>query len=150
MSHLQAKAVQNAQRKAIIVRWKISKYGATIGLEPLSDHAFRISGTTHLLVLGVDPFVFMVQRHWKSECLPGLLASLLYILPNMIGLAFGSTPPSSFLSNMAALRHNFGGHSSLISLVGKSGGPPLTVIPVELAYIMGSRRPHPTMHARAN
>ena len=31
------------------------------GLEPLSGHAFRIGGTMHLLVLGVDPFIVMVQ-----------------------------------------------------------------------------------------
>ena len=37
------------------------------GLEPLSGHAFHIGGTMHLLVLGIDPFIVMVQGCWKSN-----------------------------------------------------------------------------------
>ena len=32
----------------------------------LQGHVFWISGTTHLLLLGVDPFIVMVQGHWSS------------------------------------------------------------------------------------
>jgi len=35
-------------------------------LSPLSSHSFKIGGTTHLLLLGVDPFIVMAQGHWKS------------------------------------------------------------------------------------
>src|SRR5882672_1245804 len=31
------------------------------GLEKLTGHSFRIGGTTHLLLMGVDPFIVMVQ-----------------------------------------------------------------------------------------
>jgi len=36
------------------------------GLQGLSGHRFRIGGITHLLLMGVDPFIVMVQGHWKS------------------------------------------------------------------------------------
>ena len=32
-------------------------------LAPLTGHSFHIGGTTHLLLLGMDPFIMMVQGH---------------------------------------------------------------------------------------
>ena len=77
----------------------------TEGLEPLSGHAFRIGGTTHLLVLGVDPFTVMVQGRWKSNAFLEYWRHCEDILPNMIGLALNLQCHSSFLSNMAAFKH---------------------------------------------
>ena len=37
------------------------------GLTSIKDHRFQISGTTHLLLLGVDLWVVMVQGHWSSQ-----------------------------------------------------------------------------------
>src|SRR5882724_4562343 len=35
------------------------------GLQALDGHSFHIGGTTHLLLMGVDPFIVMVQGQWK-------------------------------------------------------------------------------------
>ena len=37
------------------------------GLSMLSGHIFRIGGTTHLLLLGVDHFIVMAQGCWRSS-----------------------------------------------------------------------------------
>jgi len=37
------------------------------GLSMLSGHSFRIGGTTHLLLLGINPFIVMVQGCWRSS-----------------------------------------------------------------------------------
>ena len=57
------------------------------GLEPLSSHVFCIGGTMHLLVLGIDPFIVMVQGRWKSNTFLEYWHHCEDILPNMIGLA---------------------------------------------------------------
>src|SRR5882724_3186417 len=36
------------------------------GFGSMNGHSFRIGSTTHLLLLGVDPFIVMVQDQWKS------------------------------------------------------------------------------------
>ena len=60
-------------------------------LSSLQGHVFCISGTTHLLLLGVDPFIVMVQGGWSST------AFLLYwrfckeIIPMFIGFSLDST-----------------------------------------------------------
>ena len=78
---------------------------AAEGLKPLNGHAFRIGGTMHLLVLGVDLFVVMVQGHWKSNAFLEYWCHCKDILPNMIGLALDPQSHASFLSNMAAFKH---------------------------------------------
>ncbi len=37
------------------------------GLTALSGHSFRIGGTTHLLIHGVDPWIVMKQGRWSSK-----------------------------------------------------------------------------------
>ena len=37
------------------------------GLSLIKGHGFHIGGMTHLLLLGVDLWVVMVQGHWSSE-----------------------------------------------------------------------------------
>src|SRR5882724_10374057 len=37
------------------------------GLVLIKGHGFRISGTTHLLLLGVNVWVVMVQGRWSSS-----------------------------------------------------------------------------------
>ena len=34
---------------------------------PIMGHSFHIGGTTHLLLLGVNPFIMMVQGQWSSN-----------------------------------------------------------------------------------
>ena len=82
-----------------------SEIWAAEGLKPLSSHAFCIGGTMHLLVLGVDLFVVMVQGHWKSNAFLEYWCHCKDILPNMIGLALDPQSHASFLSNMAAFKH---------------------------------------------
>src|SRR5882672_11859124 len=36
------------------------------GLTVLSGHSFRIGGTTHLLLMGINPFIVMAQGCWHS------------------------------------------------------------------------------------
>jgi len=37
------------------------------GLTSIKGHGFRIGGMTHLLLLGVDPWVVMAQGRWSSQ-----------------------------------------------------------------------------------
>jgi len=37
------------------------------GLSSMKGHGFHICGTTHLLLLGIDPWVVMVQGRWSSQ-----------------------------------------------------------------------------------
>jgi len=36
-------------------------------LSSVKGHGFQIGGTTHLLLLGVDPWVVMAQGFWSSQ-----------------------------------------------------------------------------------
>jgi len=38
----------------------------TAGLGSVKGHGLRIGGTTHLLLLGIDPWIVMVQGRWSS------------------------------------------------------------------------------------
>jgi len=40
-----------------MVHWNCNEIWAMHGLSALSGHSFRIAGTTHLLLLGVDPLL---------------------------------------------------------------------------------------------
>ena len=37
------------------------------GLYSMGNHSFQISGTTHMLLISIDPFIVMVQGQWKSN-----------------------------------------------------------------------------------
>jgi len=59
-------------------------------LSPLSGHRFRIEGTTHLLLLGMDPFIVMVQGHWKSAAFSEYWCLCEEIIPTLIGFLLQS------------------------------------------------------------
>jgi len=43
------------------------KYGSRKDCHPLRGQSFKIGGTTHLLLLGIDPWIVMVQGRWGSQ-----------------------------------------------------------------------------------
>jgi len=43
------------------------KYGTKKAFLSVKGHGFHIGGTTHLLLLGVNPWIVMVQGHWSSK-----------------------------------------------------------------------------------
>jgi len=60
-------------------------------LAPLTGHSFCIGRTTHLLLLGVDPFIVMVQGCWKSDAFLAYWCHCEEILPLFIGNALTSS-----------------------------------------------------------
>ena len=66
---------------------------------PISGHLFRIGGTTHLLLLGIDPFIVMVQGHWSSNAFLTYWHKCKEIIPLSIGFSLDSH--SSILSTMS-------------------------------------------------
>ena len=75
----------------------------------MTGHSFRIGGTTHLLLIGVDPFVVMVQGRWKSLAFLEYWWNFEEIIPTMIGLSLDTR--SSILSNMLTFKHQLLAHS---------------------------------------
>jgi len=69
----------------------------------LTGHSFRTRGTTHLLLLGMDPFIIMVQGHWKSNAFLAYWHHCEEILPLFIGSALPSS--SSILDMMNIFKH---------------------------------------------
>ena len=65
---------------------------------PMTGHSFRLGGTTHLLLLSVDPFIVMVQGRWKSNALLTYWRNCEQVLPLFIGTALQS--PHLLLSTM--------------------------------------------------
>jgi hypothetical protein len=55
------------------------------GLGALNGHGFRIGGTTHLLLHGVDPWVVMKQGRWSSAAFLLYWRNVEEILPLFIG-----------------------------------------------------------------
>ena len=123
MSHLKAKAVQNVQRKAIVMRWKFSKSGATVGLKPLNITLSTLVAPHTCLSWVSTLFVVIVPTLLEIECLPGLLASLLMYFAEHDWTCLWIHTPFFFLSNMVALRHKIW-WPFIVDLFGKSGGPP--------------------------
>ena len=73
--------------------WFLSHCAAVwdhVGLQSIKDHGFRIGGTTHLLLLGVDPWVVMVQGRWSSQSFLGYWGKCEEILPLFISSSFHS------------------------------------------------------------
>jgi len=63
---------------------------SSMNLNTLSGHSFRIGGTTHLLLLGVDPFIVMAQGHWKSSAFLDYWCLCEEIIPTFIGFSLSS------------------------------------------------------------
>jgi len=72
------------------------------GLDHMLGHSFRIGGTTHLLLLGVDPFIVMVQGHWKFAAFLEYWHNCEDIIPMFIGFSLNSR--SSVLSGVASFK----------------------------------------------
>jgi len=73
------------------------------GLTSVKGHGFRIGGTTHLLLLGVDPWVVMTQGHWSSQSFLGYWHQCEEILALFIGFSFQSH--KSILSTMSTFKY---------------------------------------------
>jgi hypothetical protein len=58
---------------------------ASAGLGALYGHGFRIGGTTHLLLHGVDPWIVMKQGRWSSAAFLLYWRNVEEILPLFIG-----------------------------------------------------------------
>src|SRR5882724_8293309 len=63
------------------VQWSVGECGT--GLE--NGPWLRIGGTTHLLLLGIDPWVIMVQGWWSSQAFLGYWRQFEEILPLFMG-----------------------------------------------------------------
>ena len=75
----------------------------------LTSHSFRIGGTTHLLLLGLNPFIVMVQGCWKSDAFLSYWKHCKQILPLFIGSTFKM--PESILSMMTVFKRKLTSHT---------------------------------------
>ena len=78
------------------------------GLSSVKGHGFRIGGTTHLLLLGVDPWVVMAQGRWSSQSFLGYWRRCEEILALFIGFSFQSH--ESILSTMSTFKSKLTSH----------------------------------------
>ena len=69
---------------------------------PVLGHSFRIGGTTHLLLLGVDPFIVMVQGRWSSNSFLAYWRNCEEIVPLFISFSLDSH--SSILMTMSRFK----------------------------------------------
>jgi hypothetical protein len=72
------------------------------GHRSLLGRGFRMGGTTLLLLLGIDPWVVMVQGRWSSQAFLAYWWKCEEILPLFIGFSFESR--STILSAMSTFR----------------------------------------------
>jgi len=68
-------------------------------LDLLDGHSFRIGGTTHHLMSGVDPWVVMVISQWSLDTFLTYWCKVEEILPNFISKAYDSV--ESLTSHMS-------------------------------------------------
>jgi hypothetical protein len=74
------------------------------GLGTIFSHGFRIGGTTHLLLSGVDPWIVMKQGCWSSKAFLTYWHKVESILPLFIGNALDKLQPiTSVISHLASL-----------------------------------------------
>jgi len=74
------------------------------GFPPVKDHGFCIGGTTHLLLLRVDPWVVMVQGHWLSQAFLGYWQRCEEVLSLFIGFSLQSC--ESILTTMTTFKNH--------------------------------------------
>ncbi|KAF8585604.1 hypothetical protein K439DRAFT_1646580 [Ramaria rubella] len=82
--------------------WFLNRCGSIwtlAGLSSIKGHGFRIGGTTFLLLLGIDPWIIMVQGHWSSQSFLSYWRKCEEILPLFIGFSFQMK--SSILDTMS-------------------------------------------------
>jgi len=73
------------------------------GLGSVKGHGFCIGGTTHLILLGIDPWIVMVQGRWSSQVFLGYWHKCEEILPLFIGFSFQSH--DSILLTMSSFKN---------------------------------------------
>ena len=73
------------------------------GLTALSGHSFRIGGTTHLLIHGVDPWIVMKQGCWSSNAFLLYWRNVEEILPLFIGDSMDSFSLKSSIQQIQKL-----------------------------------------------
>jgi len=76
--------------------WECGELGSRKG------HRFKIGSTTHLLFLGVNPWVTMVQGQWSSQAFLGYWSQCEEILPLLMG--FHLQEHTSILTTMSSLK----------------------------------------------
>ena len=86
---------------------------SSAGLNNVLGHGFRIGGTTFLLLLGIDPWVVMMQGHWSSSVFLTYWRHCEEILPLFIG--FNLDSHATILSTMSHSRSRLLGQESIIS-----------------------------------
>ncbi|KAK0217764.1 hypothetical protein IW262DRAFT_1449035 [Armillaria fumosa] len=64
---------------------RCSKIWSEDGLDAAGGHSFRIGGTTHWLLIGVDPWIVMRQGRWSSKAFLLYWRKVEEILPLFIG-----------------------------------------------------------------
>ena len=72
----------------------------TAGMESLAGHSFRIGGTTHLLSMGIDPWVVMVIGRWTSTAFVHYWRKIENIIPRFISSAHHSVSLSARMSRI--------------------------------------------------
>ena len=78
------------------------------GLSSVKGHGFQIGSTVHLLLLGVDPWIVMMQGRWSSQAFLGYWRKCEEILSLFIGSSFQSH--DSILSTMSTFRNRLTGN----------------------------------------
>ena len=73
------------------------------GLGSIKGHGFIIGSMTHLFLLGVDPWIVMVQGCWSSQSFLTYWHRCKEILPLFIGFTFQSH--ESILSTMSSFKN---------------------------------------------
>src|SRR5882724_9101041 len=72
------------------------------GISSALEHGFQIGSTTHLLLLGVDPWIVMAQGHWTSQLFLGYWRKCEEILSLFISFSFQSC--DSILTTMSTFK----------------------------------------------
>ena len=73
------------------------------GLSSIKGHGFCIGRTRHLLLIGVDPWIMMVQGHWSSQAFLSYWWKCEEILSLFIGFSFQSR--DSILTTMSTFKN---------------------------------------------
>jgi len=77
------------------------------GLSSAKGHGFHIGGTTHLLLLSMDPWIVMAQGQWSSQSFLGYWQKCKEILSLFIGFSFQSC--KSILTTMSSHKNHLTG-----------------------------------------
>ena len=97
-AHLLAFETESGSHAPMTQKWFLKWCNEVWALDPLdnlSGHSLGIGRTTHLLLLGVNPFVVMMQGRWSSNTLLEYWRHCEELLPTIIGVTSSSGYSSS-------------------------------------------------------